>query len=89
MSRMNINDFPERNEEGASIRSGSALISIGYTGAANENGDRPGTLSIHEGGEEIDLCHVIIGADGNVRERAMDGFYRAMELFEVMTKSGD
>lgn len=83
---MNINDFPEKNDEGVSIRDGAALLAISF-GKPTDTGERGGRLSIYEDGEEIDTCLVIIGKDGRVRQRNPDQFYRAVELFEVMQKS--
>lgn len=83
---MNINDFSERNDEGATIRDGAALIAISFDSKPIETGERAGRLAIYEEGEEIDSCQVIIGKDGRVRQRNPDDFYRAVELFEVMRR---
>lgn len=84
---MNINDFPDHHEDGVSIRDGEALLSITFDGEARDTGERYGTMTTHENGEEIESCSVIIAKDGNVRQRSNDNFYRAVEMFNVIRKA--
>lgn len=83
---MNINEFPDQSEDGASIRDGAALLAISYDGQVNGDGERLASLSIYENGEKVDSVPVTIEKSGRVRQRDPDGFYRAQELFEVMKR---
>lgn len=83
---MNINEFPNKTEDDVSIRDGRSLLTISFDGDINADGERLGTLTVHEDGEKIDSFPVTIEKTGRVRQRDPDGFYRAIELFEVMKR---
>ena len=80
---MNINEFPNLNAVGASMRSGGALIALDLDSEWVEGREVSGNLSIHEDGEELGRWIVTVREDGAVEQQA-DDFYRALELFEVI-----
>lgn len=82
---MNINQFQNLNESGASIRSGEALLAVSLDSAWAHGSTARGFLSIYESGEEIDRWTITVQEDGEINQRS-DGFYRAAELFDVLIR---
>lgn len=85
---MNIKDFPFQSEDEVAFRSANVLISIGYASEPRSDGSRLGNLSLHEDGEKLYACAVVVDADGAVRPNTLSdvdtsAFFSILEAFDT------
>jgi hypothetical protein len=83
---MNIKDFDNMNEDGASLRDSNAILAVGLSKRWRESESVTGHISIYECGEEVSRCHISVAEDGEITSDG-DSFFSMISLFNVLRQS--